>query len=316
MKKISIVIPVFNEAANIHNLHLSLEKNTSLLSSYNWNYIFVNDGSNDNSYEILKSLIKIDKKVIVLDLSRNFGKEIALTAGTNEADDADAVICIDADLQHPPELIPVLVKKWEEGYEIVVTIRTDSEKQSLLRKIGSYLFYVIMRKLSGIDMKPKTTDFRLFDKKVANALRQITERERIFRGIVDWMGYRKTYIKFNANARKMGKSTYSYPKLWKLAVNSFTTFSLWPLKIAGYMGIIISMISGSLFMWMIFNYFFFKELVYTPLAITVVINTFLIGIVLMALGLVALYVGIIHTEVINRPIYLIREKLGINNSHL
>ncbi len=312
-KKISIVIPVFNEAGNILKLHSRLENMVSSLPQFEWEYIFVNDGSSDNSFEVLKSLACTDYKVKVLDFSRNFGKEIALTAGAHEAEHSDALICIDADLQHPPELIPTLVFKWEDGSEVVVTIRTEIEKQPVFRKIGSQLYYWLMRKMSGIDLKAKTTDFRLYDKKVVQAFLKATEHERMFRGIMDWMGFRRSYVEFKANAREEGQAAYSYAKLWRLAVNSFTAFSLWPLRLAGYLGIFISTVSGGLFIWMFVNYLVLKIWIYTPLAMVVVINTFLIGIVLMALGLVALYVGIIHTEVINRPLYVLRERLCSND---
>lgn len=309
-KKISIVIPVYNEAGNILNLHSRLENVAGSLQQFEWEYIFINDGSPDHSFEVLKRLVSIDKKVKVLDFSRNFGKEIALTAGAHEAAHSDALICIDADLQHPPELIPTLITKWEEGAEVVVTIRTEIEKQPLLRRAGSYLYYWFMQQISGIQMKAKTTDFRLYDKKVVQAFIKATERERMFRGIMDWMGFHRSYVDFKADARAEGEAGYSYRKLWSLAVNSLTSFSLWPLKLAGYLGILISGISGCLFVWMLANYLVLKIWIYTPLAMVVVINTFLIGIVLMAIGLVALYVGIIHTEVINRPLYIIREKLN------
>ncbi len=309
-KKISIVIPVYNESGNIENLYSSIKDVTATLQQYEWEYIFVNDGSLDNSYEIIKKLVETDSKVRALDFSRNFGKEIALTAGAHEAQDSDAVICIDADLQHPPELIPELIRSWVDGAEVVVTIRTATEKQSLLRKLGAYFYYWLMAKISGIDLRAKTTDFRLYDKVVIKAFVRITERERMFRGIMDWLGFRRSYIEFEANPRIFGQASYSYSKLWRLAINSITAFSLWPLRLAGYLGIIISAFSGILFFWMIANYLLLKIWIYTPLAIVVVINTFLIGIVLMALGLVALYVGIIHTEVINRPLYVVREFLG------
>ncbi len=312
-KKISIVIPVYNEAGNILNLHSRLENVVASLPQFEWEYIFVNDGSSDHSFDVLKSLAGVDKKVKVLDFSRNFGKEIALTAGAHESEHSDAVICIDADLQHPPELIPTLVANWEDGAEVVVTIRTEIEKQPLLRRVGSFVYYWMMKKMSGIDLKAKTTDFRLYDKKVVQAFMKTTERERMFRGIMDWLGFYRSYVEFKADARVEGRATYSYAKLWRLAVNSLTAFSLWPLRLAGYLGVLISTISGGLFIWMISNYLVFKIWIYTPLAMVVVINTFLIGIVLMALGLVALYVGVIHTEVINRPLYIIRARLNKNN---
>ena len=249
-------------------------------------------------------------KKLVLDFSRNFGKEIALTAGAHESQESDATICIDADLQHPPELIPTLIEKWMGGSEVVVTIRTEIARQPLFRRLGSNIYYWLMRKMSGIDHKAKTTDFRLYDKKVIKAFVRTTERERMFRGIMDWMGFRRYYIEFKADARVEGRTTYSYGKLWRLAVNSLFAFSLWPLRLAGYLGVFISTISGLLFIWMFINYLVLNIWIYTPLAIVVVINTFLIGIVLMALGLVALYVGIIHTEVVNRPLYIIRERFG------
>jgi dolichol-phosphate mannosyltransferase len=288
-----------------------LEGVISSLPQFDWEYIFINDGSQDHSFEVLKKLVGKDEKVKVLDFSRNFGKEIALTAGAHEAQNSDAVICIDADLQHPPELIPTLIAKWEEGAEVVVTIRTEIEKQPLLRQMGSYLYYWLMRRISGIDLKAKTTDYRLYDNKVVQAFIRVTERERIFRGIMDWMGFRRAYVEFKADARAQGQASYTYSKLWRLAVNSLTAFSLWPLRLAGYLGVLISSISGGLFVWMFANYLVLKIWIYTPLAMVVVINTFLIGIVLMALGLVALYVGIIHTEVINRPLYIIREKISL-----
>jgi len=309
-KKISIVIPVYNEAGNILNLHTRLDGVVGTLPQFQWEYIYVNDGSSDHSFELLKDLAALDKKVKALDFSRNFGKEIALTAGAHEAQDSDAVICIDADLQHPPELISTLVVKWVEGAEVVVTIRTEIKRQPLFRRIGSYLYYWLMRKMSGIDLKAKTTDFRLYDRKVIKAFILATERERMFRGIMDWMGFHRSYVQFKADSRSEGQAAYSYSKLWRLAVNSLTAFSLWPLRLAGYLGVLISSISGGLFAWMFINYLMYNIWIFTPIAMVIVINTFLIGVVLMALGLVALYVGIIHTEVINRPLYIIREKIG------
>lgn len=159
-------------------------------------------------------------------------------------------------------------------------------------------------------MKSQTTDYRLYDKKVIAAFRRATERQRMFRGIMDWMGFRRVYIEFKADARTEGAAGYSYGKLWALAVNSITSFSLWPLRLTGYLGVFITVLSGSLLLWMLVNYLIDSNLHYTPLAIVAMANTFLIGIVLMAIGLVALYVGSIHTEVINRPLYIVRERVG------
>ena len=281
------------------------------LTEIDCDYIFVNDGSPDDSLDVLRELAATDPHVKVLDLSRNFGKEIALTAGVHEAEGADAVICMDADLQHPPELIPTLLEKWREGAEVVVTIRISIEKQRWLRQVGSHSYYWLMSKISGLPMVAQTTDFRLYDRKVVAAFKHATERERMFRGIMDWMGFRRVYVEFRADARHDGEAGYSYGKLLRLAINSITAFSLWPLRITGYLGILISGISGLLMLWMLINYLLRSEVLYTPLAIVVVANTFLIGIVLMAIGLVAMYIGTIHTEVINRPLYIVRERLNV-----
>ena len=311
-KKIAIVIPVFREAKTLPSLYQRLESVTSQLAKYSWEYIFVNDGSPDNSYEVLLKLASKDSRIKVLDLSRNFGKEIALTAGAHQSREMDAVICIDADLQHPPELIPKLVSAWEDGAEVVVTVRTGTDREPLFRRWGSSLFYWLINKVSSFEMTPKATDFRLYDRKVVLAFQRATERERLFRGIMDWMGFRRVMIEFKADAREHGEAGYSYLKLWSLAVNSITSFSLWPLRLTGYLGVLIASGSGLLLLWMLGNYLLTNKTIYTPLAIVVVANTFLIGIVLMAVGLVALYIGTIHTEVINRPLYLIREKINFD----
>jgi len=279
------------------------------IPSYKFSFIFVNDGSPDNSLEVLRDFASRDSRVHVLDLSRNFGKEIALTAGVHAAESADAVICIDADLQHPPELIPTLIARWREGYDIVATVRTEIGRQPVLKRIGSHVFYWLMRRISGVEMVSQTTDFRLYDRRVVQAFMQATERQRMFRGIMDWMGFRRVYVEFQAGPRMQGEAGYSYSKLIGLAVNSITAFSLWPLRLTGYLGLLITLGSGLLLFWMLANFLLHGRFDYTPLALVAVANTFLIGVVLMAIGLVALYIGTIHTEVINRPLYVVRERI-------
>jgi glycosyltransferase involved in cell wall biosynthesis len=311
-KKIAIVIPVYRESGNLYLLHERLELVTANLPNLQWEYVLVNDGSPDDSMQKLHALALRDPKVKVLDLSRNFGKEIALTAGVHEVENTDAIICMDADLQHPPELIPQLIEEWRRGAEIVATIRTRTERQPLLRRVGSHFYYWLMSNISGLEMRSQTTDFRLYDQKVIEAFKHATERQRLFRGIMDWMGFRRVYVEFEADARHNGQAGYSYSKLWGLAINSITSFSLWPLRLTGVLGMFITACSGLLFVWMLVNYLIHSQWVYTPLAIVVVANTFLIGIVLMAIGLVALYIGTIHTEVINRPLYIIRERINFD----
>lgn len=310
IQTIAVVIPVFREEKNLRNLYQRLEQATAQVHDVAWQYIFVNDGSPDNSLAVLRELALRDQRVKVIDFSRNFGKEVALTAGVHAAE-ADAVICMDADLQHPPELIPTLIETWRRsGAEIVATVRTGIDKQPLLRRVGSHGYYWLMSRISGLDMMSQTTDFRLFDRKVVEAFRVVTERQPMFRGIMDWMGFRKVYVEFHAGAREAGVAGYSYRQLLRLAVSSITSFSLFPLRLIGYLGVLITLLSGGLLVWMLGSYFLFSPQMYTPLAIVVVANTFFIGIVLMAMGLISLYIGAIHTEVINRPLYIIRERLN------
>jgi polyisoprenyl-phosphate glycosyltransferase len=312
MALITLVIPVYNEEKNILPLCNRLDEVLAQIPDTRWRYLFVNDGSTDASYDVLTHLASKDGKVQLLDLSRNFGKELALTAGVHSAQ-GDAVICMDADLQHPPELVPTLVERWREGAEVVATVRLTSEREPFLRRVGSRLFYWIMGKISSIDMVSRTTDFRLFDRKVIEAFRRVTERERVFRGIMDWMGFRRDYVEFHAAARNNGRAGYTYLKLIRLAINGITSFSLLPLRITGYLGLLITLTSASLLMWMLAAYMFNWPYNYTPLAIVVVANTFLIGVVLVALGLIALYVGNIHIEVTNRPLYIVRETINFSD---
>lgn len=313
---ITVVVPVYREAKNLPLLIDAIENVIAQMSHYEWRYIFVNDGSPDDSLSVLQSLANKNKNIGVIDLSRNFGKEIALTAGVHAARCSDAVICIDADLQHPPELIPELIKKWEEGFEVVATIRATTEKKSLFRRLSSGCYYWLMSKISGVEIKSQSTDFRLFDKKVVQAFCRLTERERMFRGIIDWLGFKKIYVEFSARARIHGEASYSIRKLWQLAINSVTSFSLFPLRLTGYLGVLITALTSLLLLWMLAQNIFINTEMYRPLAFFAVFNTMMIGVVLMAIGLVALYIGNIHVEVINRPLYIVRDQINLDYDQL
>jgi polyisoprenyl-phosphate glycosyltransferase len=307
--KISIVIPAHNETSGLRLFLHTVDKVIQNLNEHIWEFVFVDDGSTDSTWEIINDLSRTDRRVKGVRLSRNFGKEVALTAGAESADNADAVIFIDADLQHPPSIIPELVKQWKEGFQIVSAQR-KSIQYSMVREFGSTLFYFMLRRYSDLDIQPKASDFRLLDKKVIQALLMFKERNRFFRGIIDWMGFKKTSIIFDAPQRVDGDSTFTFRKLFSLAINSFTSFSLLPLRITGYLGLAITSITTILLIYMVSAHLIFAITIYTPLAYFVVFNTFLFGIVLSALGLIGLYVGYIHTEVIGRPIFIIQEKVG------
>ena len=307
-RTLAVVVPVYNESQGLDALHQRL---SAVLNSlpFDWQIIMVDDGSRDTSWAKIREISERDARVKGLMLSRNFGKEMALTAGVELCPDVDAVICIDADLQHPPELIPTLISKWEEGYEMVATVRESVADYSALKKFGSKAFYWVMTRYSDLDIPPSSTDFRLLDKKVVRTLLHFTERTRMFRGLIDWMGFKKIYIPFVAPARDTGQVGYSFKKLFNLAVNSFTSFSLLPLRFTGYLGLtIIGLCLACLAFMTAGNVLWGAN--YTPMAFFTVFNTFLIGIVLCGLGMVSLYIGHIHTEVVQRPLYIIRERAG------
>lgn len=308
-RKLSIVIPVYNEVDSLDLLYRQL---LAMLGEENFEVIFIDDGSRDGSAEKVKSFARENKKVRVIGFSRNFGKELAITAGINNCS-GDVCIVMDADLQHPLELIPAFIKKWQEGAEVVVGVREGNKGEGLTKRIGSFLFYRINSLIGDIKMVPHATDFRLLDRKVIDEFNRFTEKNRISRGLVDWLGFRTDYVYFTANPRRFGKPTYGFLKLIKLAFSTFVSHSLFPLKIAGYLGMIITLFSGGLGVFIITEQYILNDpwrLNFTGPAMLAILILFLIGIVLICIGFIALYVGNIHNEILNRPLYIVREKVN------
>ena len=316
MKTISFVVPVYQEQDNLVLMYEALQNTmTGQSDQYDWDVIFVNDGSPDGSGEILEQLSQKEARCRVIELSRNFGKEIALSAGVDYAK-GDAVIFLDADLQHPPDRIPDMLRCWEDGYEVVEMVRTYTEGEPWLRRLGSTLFYKILKFLSSTDILAKTTDFRLLDRKVVQELRRVEERQRMFRGIIDWLGFRKIRLDFEAPARKYGTPVYSYSKLLNLALNSFISYSSLPLKLIGVLGIGITVISGLVLFWMTAVTLIADEYWnITPVAFIVISNLVFTGVTLSALGLMSLYLSKIYSEVQNRPLYTIRRTINMDESN-
>lgn len=308
---ISIVVPVFNEAKNVQALYEQLVQILSTLR-YRYEILFVNDASTDDSQDVLNAIAQKDQSVRVIEFVRNFGKEIATTAGIN-ACTGDACIMLDADLQHPPEEIPAFIEKWKQGAEVVVGIRKQSRGEGFVKKIGSYFFYKIINTIGYVKLIPNATDFRLIDRAVIDTFNSLTEKNRITRGLIDWMGYRCQYVYFNANERAEGIAGYSVIKLFRLAMNSFVSLSLFPLRLAGYLGIVITTLAGIVgLLIIVFKYIYVTTwgLSISASGILAVIIVFLVGIVLMSLGLIALYIANIHNEVIGRPLYIQRKRSG------
>ena len=307
-KTIAVVVPCYCEAGNIEQFHKVLSETIGKETDYEWKVLFIDDGSNDNTLEEMQKIINLDNRTLAVALARNFGKEAALMAGVQEALPCDAVICMDADLQHPPEMIPQLLKKWEDGWPVVATVRKSVESHSMVRKIGSSAYYKLMKSLGGNLLIPKSTDFRLVDRFVIDHLLQLKENVRMFRGMIDWFGFPTAIVHFEAPGRFHGNANYSYGKLFQLALTSITSFSLWPLRLTGYAGLLIVAFSSlSLLLSMGLNLakgFWFIS----PLAMVVLFNTLLVGVLMMCLGLIALYIGNIRDETQKRPDFVIYKR--------
>jgi len=308
-RTVVIIVPAHNESTNLKKFLIKVHDVVQDLKNYVWEFVFVDDGSNDDTWHTIEEMSHENLRVKGICLSRNFGKEMAMTAGIEVIDNPDAVIFMDADLQHPPAAIPQLIRQWELGFQ-VVTARRKSIQYSVLREAGSNLFYFMLNRFSKLDIQSKATDFRLLDNQVLQVLQTFPERNRFFRGIIDWMGFKKTSIEFNAPTRTSGESTFSVKALFSLAINSFTSFSLMPLRLTGYLGLAVTTISSLLFLYMVIAHLVLGITLFTPLAYFVVFNTLLFGIVLAALGMIALYIGNIHTEVVGRPLYIIQDRVG------
>jgi len=308
---ITVVVPVYNEESNLDPLLRELVGVVETLPAYSWRFVFVDDGSTDGSVGLLLRKAEIDPRIRIIALSRNFGKEVALTAGLDSVE-RGAVIFMDADLQHPPALIPELVKRWEEGAEVVATVRKSIANRPFLKRLGSRVFYALINRLGESAMIPNGTDFRLLAPRVVALLQGFTERTRMLRGLVDWMGLSKSMVEFEAPDRIGGNVGYGYRKLFRLAVDSFTSFSLFPLRMTGYLGIATVAVSGLLLAFMFLNEWFLHWTIFTSLAFVMVGNTLLIGVVLCSVGMLALYIGYIKMEVTNRPLYIVRMRYNFD----
>lgn len=312
---ISIIVPVHNEEQNVPLFFQALESELVKIANYDFEIFFVNDGSMDGTLRELNKATHVVPsgvegsnkfKTRIIDFSRNFGKEAATSAGLIECQ-GDAAIMIDADLQHPAEKISEFIAKWEGGAEVVIGVREKNKGEGLTKKLGSWFFYKIINRISEMELVSGATDFRLLDRAVIDEFKKLTERNRMTRALIDWMGFRREYLYFQAKERLHGKPSYSLWKLTKLAFASMVSLSLFPLRLAGYLGIVITLSFGILGAYMFFVNYVLRETNFSGAAILAVIVIFFIGIILICLGLIALYIANIHGEVIGRPMYIIRK---------
>jgi len=301
---LSVVVPLYNEAASLPEFYSAL-KNVLEKLGLAHEILFVNDGSTDPSAAVVGQFRKTDQDVRLINFSRNFGKEIATTAGIHHAA-GQAVLLLDADGQHPVERIPAFVAAWQDGAKVVVG-RRSRRKMSLGKRLATKLFYSAFRRVTGIQMDPNTSDFRLIDREVQAQFNKLTEHNRITKGLIDWLGYERTYVTYSENPRLQGKATYSFRKLLKLAVDSTVSLSISPLYITAYIGAVVLPLATLLGAGMLVNVALGDPLRLhaTGGAYLIVLALFLIGLLMVSQGIIGLYLSHIHTETQQRPLYVI-----------
>lgn len=302
-KKISIVIPVCNEKGNIPTMVNALQEVMAPLP-YTYSITYVDDGSDDDTLDRIKGFVKQFDNIFFISFSRNFGHQNALKAGFDFSD-GDAVITMDGDLQHPPELIPVLIEEWEKGNDIVYTIRNDHQDMPMMKRKTSTLFYNILNRLSDIELESGTADFRLMDKKVVEIFRNFKEADLFWRGLVKWLGFKQLGIEYQPAERKEGKSKYTYKKMMQLALRGITSFSLKPLAIATYLGFSFSLLALFYIPYVIFSLSFGHPI--SGWASMIVTIAFFGGLQLMILGIIGMYLGKLFMQSKERPHYIIKE---------
>lgn len=306
--ELSVVVPCYNEAPNLSTL---LDRLRSVLDHLHLTYeiICVNDGSRDETLEHLIQYHQQDDRIKVVNLSRNFGKEVALTAGIDYSR-GRAVVPIDADLQDPPELISALVEQWQAGYDVVYATRRHRRGETWLKKFTAYSFYNLIGRLSPIEIPANTGDFRLMDRRVVEALKQLPERTRFMKGLFAWVGFRQTNIVFDRAERYGGYSKWNYWKLWNFALEGITSFSSLPLKVWGYLGLAVSSLALTYGSFLVIRTIVFGIDVpgYASIMVTLL---FLGGIQLISLGVIGEYLSRIYEEVKGRPLYLVRDVYGL-----
>lgn len=304
MRDISIVIPIYNEEGNIFLLH---ERLTSVMEQLGASYelVFVNDGSKDQSISLIKQLAEKDSRVKYINFSRNFGHQIAVTAGLDLAS-GNAVVIIDADLQDPPELIADLYQKLKEGFQVVYAKRKQREGETFLKKLTAKLFYRTLKKITSVEIPVDTGDFRIMDRKVVDVLKAMPEKNKFLRGQISWIGFKQTFVEYDRNERFAGKTGYTYRKMFRFAMDGITSFSDFPLKVASVLGFAVSGISFLIMIYTLYVRFVNGHYVegWTSLMISVL---FIGGVQLICIGMIGEYLSRMNDNIRNRPLYIVNE---------
>ena len=301
--QLSVVVPLFNEEGNIDALYSSLTNVISKLTN-DFEIIFVDDGSKDDSFKKISSICNKDNRVLGISLSKNFGHQIAITAGL-EHSFGDAVVTMDADMQHPCEVIELLYKKHLEGYDIINTKREDTADSNAFKNITSSWFYKIINTLSDVPIESSSADFRLMNRKTVNAFLQLKEKDRFVRGLISWMGFKQITISYSAPLRFSGKSKYSIAKMFRFAADGITSFSAKPLRISFYAGLTVSFVGLLYAIFAVVQYFEGKTIAgWTSILVSILIIG---GIQLISLGIIGEYLARVFNEAKNRPLYFVKE---------
>jgi dolichol-phosphate mannosyltransferase len=300
---LSVVVPIFNERPGLEELHRRVTDAVAPLGAYE--LVLVDDGSQDGSWDGMLELAARDSHVRLVRLSRNFGHQVALTAGLDAAR-GDAIVAIDADLQDPPEVIPELVTKWHEGYDVVYGLRAEREGESAYKLATASVFYKLIRRMSGQDMPEQAGDFRLLSRRAADALAQMPERARYLRGMTSWIGFRQTGVPYKRDARYAGETKYPTRKMLRFALDAITSFSSAPIKLVTALGFLIVVFCFGVLVWTLYTRFATNQAVqgWTSLLVVVLL---LGGVQMLSLGVIGQYVARIFDESKRRPLYLVEE---------
>lgn len=302
---ISILIPAYNEQENLRHLYERLNKLAGETPNYDFEFLFVNDGSRDKTLETIKHFAEDDKRIAYVNLSRNFGKETAMIAGLDYVR-GDATVIIDADLQDPPELIPEMIQYWEDGYDDVYARRSSRKGETWLKKTTSTAFYKVLQRSTRIPIQQDTGDFRLLDRRCVEALKQMRESQRYTKGMFSWIGYKKKELTYERDPRFAGATKWNYFQLVNLAVEGIVSFTISPLRISTYIGIITSVLAFIYMFYLVIRTMFFgTDLAGYPSTMAVIL--FLGGVQLLSIGIIGEYVGRIFNETKNRPLYFVEE---------
>lgn len=300
---ISVTVPIYNEVDTLPELHRRLSAALEPLGAFE--IVFVDDRSSDGSWEALVKLSEADARVRLVRLSRNFGHQVAISAGLDAAR-GDAIVLMDGDLQDPPELIPQLVAKWQEGYDVVYAVRTEREGESAFKRTTAKLFYRLIRRMSSIDIPEQAGDFRLFSRRAADAIRSMPERARFLRGMASWVGFRQTGVPYRREARFAGETKYPLRKMIGFAADAISSFSTTPLRMVSTLGFAVVGFCAAYLVYTLYRHFFTDETVQGWTSVVVIV-LLLGGVQLVSLGIVGQYVARIFEEAKGRPLYLVDE---------